>query len=77
MRNICLLIMILLTQWPLYTIYKKEQELEKRVAELEEANKPFVIKVDYEKMFKNQFADADKKVDELEGDAESEVKEND
>jgi hypothetical protein len=28
--------MILLTQWPLYAIYKKEQDLEERVAELED-----------------------------------------
>ena len=36
MRDICLLLMILATQWPLYTIYKKEQDLEERVAELED-----------------------------------------
>lgn len=36
MRDICLLLMILAMQWPLYTIYKKEQDLEERVAELED-----------------------------------------
>lgn len=66
MRDICLLLMILATQWPLYTIYKKEQELEERVAELEDELDEALDRLEAA----HQFVDAGKMVDELEGGAE-------
>jgi cell division septum initiation protein DivIVA len=58
--------MILATQWPLYAIYKKEQDLEERVAELEDELDEALDRLEAA----HQFVDAGKMVDELEGGAE-------